>query len=113
MADTVSPYAIVETGGKQYVVRTGDLLTIEKLAGEAGAEIALDRVLAVSDGRQLTVGHPVVAGAQVVGSIVAQTRAPKVVSYKYKRRKGFHWKKGHRQSVTKLKVLKVVSGHGQ
>ncbi len=113
MTETPFPYAIVETGGKQYVARAGALLTIEKLAGEAGAEIALDRVLAVHDGQRLTVGHPIVTGAQVVGSIVAQTRAPKVVSYKYKRREGFHWKKGHRQSVTKFKVLNVVTGHGQ
>ncbi len=105
-----SPYAVVATGGKQYVVRQGSVLTVEKLAGEAGGQVTLSDVLALHDGKTLSVGRPHVAGAQVVCQVVAQQRAPKVVSYKYKRRKGFHWKKGHRQSVTRLKVLEVQHG---
>lgn len=106
-----SPYAVVATGGKQYVVRQGSVLTVEKLAGEHGGQVMLSDVLAVHDGQQLSVGRPHVAGAQVVCQVVAQRRAPKVVSFKYKRRKGFHWTRGHRQSVTQLKVVQVVT-HG-
>ncbi len=112
MDTTSTPYAILETGGKQYVVRSGELVTVEKLAGEPGAEVALTRVLAVRDGDRFVVGRPMVAGAQVLCQVVSQTRAPKVVSYKYKRRKGFHWTRGHRQSVTTLKVLKMVTSNG-
>jgi len=106
-----APYAIVETGGKQCVVHSGSVVTVERLEGQRGGQVSLSRVLAVHDGQRLTVGHPVVSGAQVVCEVVAQTRAPKVVAYKYKRRKGFHWTRGHRQSVTRLKVLQVM--HGQ
>lgn len=109
---TPQPYAIVETGGKQYLLKPGVVVAVERLEGEAGGQVTLSRVLAIHDGQQFTIGRPTVAGAQVVCQLVAQTRAPKVVSYKYKRRKGFHWKKGHRQSVTQLKVVKVVTSHG-
>ncbi|OGX41261.1 MAG: 50S ribosomal protein L21 [Omnitrophica WOR_2 bacterium RIFCSPHIGHO2_02_FULL_68_15] len=105
-----APYAVVATGGKQYVVRQGSVLTVEKLAGEQGGQVTLSSVLALHNGTTLSLGRPHVAGAQVVCQVVAQQRAPKVVSYKYKRRKGFHWKKGHRQSVTRLKVLEVSHG---
>ena len=109
-AKTTGPetYAIVETGGKQYLVRPGSLVTVERLDGDRGSQVSLSRVLAVHDGQHLAIGHPVVAGAQVVCEVTSQTRGPKLISYKYKRRKGFHWKKGHRQSVTQLKVLKVA-----
>lgn len=104
-----SAYAIIKTGGKQYVVRQGSVLTVEKLDGEKGGQVTLSDVLAYHDGAKLSVGRPTVSGAQVVCEVVAQRRAPKVVSYKYKRREGFHWKKGHRQYVTQLKVLEVKS----
>lgn len=107
------PYAIVQTGGKQYLLKPGTVLAVERLDGEAGGQVTLSNVLAVHDGQRLTVGRPTVTGAEVVCQLLAQTRAPKVVSYKYKRRKGFHWKKGHRQSVTQLKVVKVVMPHGK
>ena len=108
-----APYAVVATGGKQYLVRQGSVLTVEKLASETSegpGRVTLSQVLALHDGQRLSVGRPHVAGAQVVCEIVAQQRAPKVVSYKYKRRKGFHWTRGHRQSVTQLKVLQVSHG---
>ena len=108
--EPLSPYAVVATGGKQYVVRQGSLLTVEKLTGETGGQVTLSDVLAVHDGRRLSIGRPHVAGAQVLCQVVAQARAPKVVSFKYKRRKGFHWTRGHRQSVTQLKVLEVTHG---
>jgi large subunit ribosomal protein L21 len=100
-------YAIVETGGKQYMIREGSVLDVERLAGEAGAKLNLDRVLAVSDGKELEVGAPVVAGAAVTVEVVAQHRGEKVVAFKKKRRKGYHKKIGHRQDLTKVKVAKI------
>ena len=103
-----TPYAVVETGGKQYVLRPDAVVAVERLAGDAGSQVTLSRVLAVHNGKQLTVGQPVVSGAQVICEVLKQARAPKVVSYKYSRREGFHWKRGHRQAVTQLKVLQVA-----
>ena len=100
-------YAVVETGGKQYRVKAGDLLDVEKLAGEAGAKVTLDRVLAVSNGTALTVGKPTVSGAAVAAEIVKQFRGEKVVAFRKKRRKGYHKKTGHRQDLTKLKVTEI------
>ena len=100
----MEPYAVVETGGKQYRVKINDTLKVETLTGEAGDKIELDRVLALSDGKSLTLGTPVVDGVKVSATVVDQTRAAKVVSYKQKRRKGYHRKKGHRQHLTVLHV---------
>jgi large subunit ribosomal protein L21 len=97
-------YAVVETGGKQYRVLKGGTLDVELLEGEAGSKITLSRVLAISNGTELTVGAPEVSGASVKAQIVAQIRGPKVVSFKKKRRKGFHKKIGHRQELTRIKV---------
>jgi large subunit ribosomal protein L21 len=97
-------YAVIETGGKQYRVQSGDTLNVELLEAEVGADVALDRVLAVSDGATLTVGTPVVEGARVNARVVEHIRGPKVVSFKKKRRKGFKKKIGHRQELTVLKV---------
>jgi len=103
-------YAVVETGGKQYLVKQNSQLEVEKLAGEAGTSITLDRVLAVSDGEQLKVGAPVIAGAAVIATIVEQFRGAKTVSFKKKRRKGYHKKIGHRQSLTRLTVNEIKAG---
>ena len=100
-------YAVVETGGKQYLVTQNSQLEVEKLAGEAGASIIFDRVLAMSDGQQLKIGAPVIAGATVTAEIVNQFRAPKVVSFKKIRRKGYHKKIGHRQSLTRITVKAI------
>lgn len=99
-------YAVVETGGKQYLVKENDTLSVEKLEGEAGTKIELD-VLAVSDGKELKVGTPVVEGSKVVTSIVDQTKGKKVVNFKKKRRKGYSRKVGHRQKLTVLKVESI------
>lgn len=96
-------YAVVETGGKQYRVKAGDTLKVELLEGEAGGKVELT-VLAVSDGTTLTIGKPVVKGAKVSASIVEHTKAPKVVAFKKKRRKGYKRKVGHRQRLTVLRV---------
>jgi len=102
-------YAVIETGGKQYRVKAGDELEIERLAGEAGAKITLDRVLALSQGGELAVGTPVVSGAAVAAEIVAQVRGEKVVNFKKKRRKGYHRKVGHRQELTRVRVQSITA----
>ena len=106
----MDPYAVVETGGKQYLVRKGDVLLTELLAGEKGQTAPLGRVLAMSDGQALSVGTPVLAGAQVAAQIMDQLRGPKIVSFKKKRRKGYHKKIGHRQELMKLKVEELRAG---
>ncbi|MCR5468622.1 MAG: 50S ribosomal protein L21, partial [Lachnospiraceae bacterium] len=97
---------IIATGGKQYKVSEGDIITIEKLGVEAGNEVTFDNVLAVSDG-ELKVGNPTVSGATVTASVVKEGRAKKVIVYKYKRKTGYHKKNGHRQSYTQVKIEKI------
>ncbi len=108
--DLMEPYAVIEAGGKQYRVQKGDTLDIEKMDGAAGATLTVDTVLAVSDGSSLTVGTPRVAGAVVDLQVVEQFRARKVLSFKKKRRKGFHKTIGHRQSLTSVKVAAIRAG---
>jgi len=103
-------YAVVETGGKQYRVAKGDVLEIERVAGEPESALRLDRVLAVSDGTTLKVGAPLVAGASVEARIVAHLRGPKVVAFKKKRRKGYEKKIGHRQGLTRVRVSEISAG---
>jgi large subunit ribosomal protein L21 len=104
----MQPYAAVFTGGKQYLVKAGDALTVEKIEGEAGATVELNKVLAVSDGKTLRLGTPLLAQAKVTATIVQQMRGPKLVSFKKKRRKGFSKKIGHRQDLTVLKIVSIV-----
>jgi len=103
-------YAVVETGGKQYMVKKGDWLDVELLDAEAGKKISLSRVLAVSDGKALTVGKPEVAGASVSAEVVKEFRGTKVIAFKKKRRKGYHKKIGHRQDLMRLKVEEIKAG---
>ena len=100
-------YAIIETGGKQYKVSEGDIINVEKLGVEAGSEYTFENVLAVNNGEKLTVGTPVVAGASVVASVIGDGKAKKVIVYKYKPKKTFNKKNGHRQPFTKLKIEKI------
>ena len=102
-------YAVVETGGKQYRIKAGDVFDVERLDGEAGTKITLDRVLAISNGTELTVGTPVVAGASVAAEIVDQHRGEKVINYKKKRRKGYHRTVGHRQELTRVRVQSITA----
>ena len=101
-------YAIIETGGKQYKVAEGDVITVEKLSVEAGSEFLFDKVLAFSNNDELTVGAPYVAGASVTATVIGDGKAKKVIVYKYKSKKGFHKKKGHRQPFTKLQIGKIT-----
>ena len=98
-------YAIIATGGKQYKVSEGDIITIEKLGKEAGEKVTFDQVLAVSD-NGIKVGSDV-ANASVEASVVKEGRGKKVIVYKYKRKTGYHKKNGHRQAFTQVKIEKI------
>lgn len=97
-------YAVVRTGGKQFVVSEGDFFKAEKLSGEVGEKVVFDDILLVSRDGDLKIGAPVVAGAKVTGTIVEQDRLKKIIVFKMKRRKGFRKKTGHRQYYTGIKV---------
>ena len=99
-------YAIIATGGKQYKVAEGDIINVEKLGVEAGESVVFDQVLAVSDG-DLKVGTPTVAGAKVTASVVCEGKAKKVIVYKYKAKKDYRRKQGHRQPYTKLVIESI------
>jgi large subunit ribosomal protein L21 len=103
-------YAVIQTGGKQYRVSQGDLVTVEKLDGSAGDRVELASVLLVGEGNQITVGRPWLEQARVVGTIVRQTRGPKILIFKYKRRKGYQKRQGHRQDQTMLRVTEILTG---
>jgi large subunit ribosomal protein L21 len=101
-------YAIVKTGGKQYRVEEGINIVVEKLNGaEAGQEIVLDEVLLLADGVKATIGKPVIKGASAVAKVVAQKRAPKILVFKRKPKKGYKKLQGHRQYVTELEITKI------
>ena len=101
-------YAIIATGGKQYKVSEGDVITVEKLGLDEGAEVTVDQVLLVNDG-QVRAGNPTVEGATVTGSVIENGRAKKIIVYKYKRKTGYHKKQGHRQYYTKVKIGKITA----
>ena len=97
-------YAIIETGGKQYKVAEGDTLFIEKLPQEAGETVTFDKVLAILDGDNTTIGTPVVAGAKVDASIVKNGKGKKIRIFKYNPKKGYRKRQGHRQPYTKVEI---------
>jgi large subunit ribosomal protein L21 len=97
-------YAVVATGGKQYRVKEGDILRIEKIAGEVGDPVSFDRVLLLSDGENLSIGEPTVSSASVNARIVQQGKSKKILVFKYKRRKRFRRKQGHRQDFTAVQI---------
>ncbi|BBN99317.1 50S ribosomal protein L21 [Sporolactobacillus terrae] len=99
-------YAIIETGGKQLKVEEGKTIVIEKLAGEAGDAVTFDKVLFVG-GESVKVGAPTVEGATVTGKVVEQGRDKKIVVFKFKRRKNYRRKQGHRQPFTKVVIEKI------
>ncbi|NLB65557.1 MAG: 50S ribosomal protein L21 [Lentisphaerae bacterium] len=102
-------YAVIETGGNQYRVKKDDVVSVELIEGaEAGQQVELGRVLALYDGSSLKIGMPVVEGASVTAEVLEDYRAPKVVAFKKKRRKGYHRKVGHRQNLLKVKIVSVA-----
>ena len=102
-------YAVIQTGGKQYRVEPGKTVMVEKLAGEEGADVVFDQVLLVSsgDGATINVGKPLVTGATVTGQIVEHGRGPKLVVFKFRRRKNYVRRNGHRQDYTAVKIAEI------
>lgn len=100
-------YAVIRTGGKQYRVEPGDKLRVEKLPGEPGAKLAFDALL-VADGDKVDVGRPTVAGVKVEGEVVRHGRGKKIIVFKFRRRKNYRKKQGHRQAFTEVKVTGIT-----
>ena len=101
-------YAILETGGKQYRVAEGDVIVVEKLPGEAGDAIEFDKVLLISDGADVKVGTPYIEGAKIAGEIVETGKGKKVIVYKYKSKKDYRKKQGHRQPFTSVEITSLT-----
>ena len=102
-------YAIVATGGKQYRVEPGQRLEIDKLAVEPGSQIDLGEVLMVSDGTNVTVGQPIVAGARVVAEVLGEVKGKKIIVFKYKNKVRYRRKTGHRQRYSRVVVRDIVT----
>jgi large subunit ribosomal protein L21 len=100
-------YAIIEVGAKQYSIKAGDIIEVEKQAVPEGKEINLNKVLLVSKNKKVEVGQPYLKEVQVVATVLKHLKAPKIVSFKYRRRKASHWKKGHRQLLTRLQIKDI------
>ncbi len=107
LAAPLSPYAIIETGGKQYRVSVGDRLSVEKLEVEDGGTITFDKVLLLGGGGSTTVGAPTVAGASVTATVDETFRGEKIVVFKYKAKKGYRRRTGHRQTLTRLSITGI------
>jgi large subunit ribosomal protein L21 len=101
-------YAIVETGGKQYKVTRGDLIKVEKINGEVGEKVEIDRVILIKGEEGIKLGTPTVSGAKVVGKIRSHGKGEKIVIFKYKRRKNYRRKQGHRQDHTWLEIENII-----
>ena len=99
--------AVLETGGKQYKVSPGSLIKVEKLAAKKGEEVVLDKVLMIKKDGESLIGSPWLTGAKVVAEVTKQDRARKIIVYKFKRRKNYHRKYGHRQPFTELKIKEI------
>lgn len=100
-------YAIIETGGKQYRVSEGDVITIEKLEANEGETVQFDRVLTVVKDGSVTLGKPVIAGAKVTGQVMAQGKGKKILIFKYKAKSNYRRRQGHRQPFTKVVIEKI------
>ena len=99
-------YAVIETGGKQYRVQQGDILDVERIAGvsDEQREVVFDRVLLIGDGDDIKVGQPLVEGASVAAELVNEVRGPKIIVFKFKRRKQYRRKTGHRQDLHRVRI---------
>ncbi len=101
-------YAVIQTGGKQYRVEPGSTVRVEKLAGDQGDAVEFNEIVMLSSEGEVKVGKPLVEGAKVTGEIVAQGRGDKVLVFKFKRRKNYKRKQGHRQDFTTVKINEVL-----
>lgn len=102
-------YALIRSGGRQYKVAPGEVIRLGKLVAENGGTVDFEEVLAVHNGEELVIGNPLVASAKVSGTVVSAGRDRKIVVYRYKKRKGFHKKSGHRQDYTDVRIDKVTA----
>ena len=105
-------FAVIKTGGKQYRVAPDDVLTVERLEGEAGGSVSFDEVLMIGDDETTTVGTPTVAGASVAAEVVEQTRGPKIIILKKRRRKSSRRRQGHRQDLTRIRITEILTANG-
>jgi len=103
-------YAVVQTGGKQYKVREGEVLRVERLPGKKGEQVTFEQVLLFSDGETLRIGQPRLEGMTVSGHILEQDRNKKIIVFKYKRRKRYRRKQGHRQEYTAVQIDRIGAG---
>ena len=101
-------YALVKTGGKQYRVAKDDTILVERIAAEEGAEVILNDIVMLGDGDKVTIGTPTVDGAAVSATVVRQTRGPKIIIFRRKRRKNHRRTQGHRQDLTLLKINDIA-----
>jgi large subunit ribosomal protein L21 len=97
-------YAVIKTGGKQYRVTPGEKLKVEKLLGEVGSDVTIDKVLMMVDGDNVTIGAPLIAGASVPATVLAHGRGDKVMIFKFRRRKHYRKTQGHRQGYTEIQI---------
>ena len=102
-------YAVIATGGKQYRVATGDVISVEKLALEPGSEVEFNQVLMLGEGEDVTIGAPYVNGGKVSGTVLAQERGEKILVMKFRRRKHHRKQMGHRQHYTKVQITGIVA----
>ena len=105
-------YAVLETGSKQYRVRAGDQLEVERLPAEKGQAVTFDRVLLLNEDGKVTVGSPTVADTTIVADVVDHIRGEKKIAFKMKRRKGYHKTIGHRQELTVVRIKEIKTGAG-
>jgi len=103
-------YAIIEVGAKQYNVKQGDTIEVEKQKSPENKEITIDKVLLVSDNDSIKIGTPYLKKATVSAIVLEETKGKKTISFKYRRRKSSHWKKGHRQQLTRIKIKEISCG---
>jgi len=105
----MSQFAVIKTGGKQYIVRPDQKLKIEKLDAEEGVKVWFDEVLLVADGEKIEIGNPLIKGAKVEAEITKQGRGRKIIVFKYHAKTRYRKKKGHRQYFTEVKIVKIPS----
>jgi large subunit ribosomal protein L21 len=105
----LSVYAVIETGGKQYRVAAGDVIEVERLPDDAGAQIEIDQVLMVAGDEGISIGAPVVDGARVTATVAEHFRGPKIIVFKMKPKKRYRRKMGHRQEMTRLKIDAITT----
>ncbi len=101
-------FAVIKTGGKQYIVKPGDRLKVEKIEGQIGDTVEISEVLLINKNGEVKIGTPVVEGAKVIATIVEQGKAPKVIVFKKKAKKGYKRKRGHRQFYTTIEIKEII-----